>query len=97
MALRFPLYINDTQIGVFTAIRVKGSNHPDSINTYRILAYLREDPHRTQFEIEHRYGDPAWVLIRKALEVMTTTGTGAATTTNETTPSGTKPGAATEG
>lgn len=76
MSLNFVLRVNDTAIGAFEAVRVAGDNDPDSINTYDVLIdrlFTREQPfkptlQRYSFTIEHRYGDGAWGLVRKAIE-----------------------------
>lgn len=78
MALHFPLMINGHTIGHFTAVRKSGGMDPDDINTYEVEVqeyspgYDRMLP-GWQFpvkkiEVQHRYGDGAWALVRKAME-----------------------------
>lgn len=72
MALHFPLYVNETMIGYFYARRIDGDTEGDTINTYLMKIWTHrpadmEDTADIEFNMKHRYGDGAWVLIRKAL------------------------------
>ncbi|MFB7853793.1 hypothetical protein [Rhodococcus qingshengii] len=76
MALHFPLKINSETIGTFTAIRKSGGIDPDDVNVYEVPIETKsaEDPNlitQRAFNLDHRYGDGAWVLVRKALEQLT--------------------------
>ncbi|MCW2092832.1 UNVERIFIED_ORG: hypothetical protein M2328_006112 [Rhodococcus erythropolis] len=76
MALHFPLMINGHTIGHFAAVRKSGGMDPDDMNTYEVE--VRKHPlggavyapygETRSFSVEHRYGDGAWALVRKALE-----------------------------
>jgi hypothetical protein len=66
VALHFDLCINDVAIGYFEAVRVAGGTDPDDLNTYRIR--LRGDVGAWDGEVQHRYGDRAWELVRKVLQ-----------------------------
>lgn len=66
MALHFDLCINDAAIGYFEAVRIAGGANPDDLNTYRIA--LRGSVGRWDGEVQHRYGDGAWELVRKVLQ-----------------------------
>lgn len=66
MALHFDLCINDVAIGYFEAVRIAGGTAPDDLNTYRIA--LRGSVGRWDGEVQHRYGDGAWELVRKVLQ-----------------------------
>lgn len=72
MALHSLLKVNDQTIGSFYAQRLTGGDRPDDINTYKIEihkgAWADQDVH--EFEITHRYGDGAWLLVAKAIAVM---------------------------
>ncbi len=52
------LYVNGEQIGSESAIRVKGSTEPDSLNTYMLS---------DQSMIKHRYGDGAAKLAERMM------------------------------
>ncbi|MFE5790622.1 hypothetical protein ACIGKR_12125 [Rhodococcus qingshengii] len=73
MALHFSLKINTETIGMFTAVRKSGGTDPDDMNTYEVTVETRPlTAHHRQiavqsFTLEHRYGDGAWALVRKAL------------------------------
>ncbi|WP_280485417.1 hypothetical protein [Nocardia cyriacigeorgica] len=67
MALHFRLLINGLTIGNFYAVRVEGEAEADSINTYDVeIEGGMSD--RWRENVQHRYGDGAWELVRKALE-----------------------------
>lgn len=72
MSLHFSLEINNRRIGFFYAVRVNGSNNPDSINMYQV-EMRKSEPNEfnlglpVTFTIKHRYGDGAWVLIEKSM------------------------------
>lgn len=71
MALHFPLQVNGKHIGYFTAVRIEGDDQPDTVNTYEVEII---DPAGEVYtrcgEVEHRYGDGAWELIRKSIEAL---------------------------
>lgn len=67
MALHFPLMVNGETIGRFEAIRVSGGSNEDDVNLYAVEIHDGKNFHRLTIEIEHRYGDGAWVLLQKAL------------------------------
>lgn len=67
IALHFPLMINTTVIGYFYAQRIEGTTDPDSSGIYRIE--ITHNGRVWQSTVRHRYGDGAFVLVRKALAV----------------------------
>jgi len=68
MALWFVLNVNDMAIGALTMQRIEGGTDPDNINTYKVeLNYSPVPGDWERFEVQHRYGDGAWVLVHKAL------------------------------
>lgn len=67
MSLWFALKVNEHRIGVLTIQRVRGDSDPDSVNTYEVVASGATLPVRV-VEVEHRYGDGAWELVRTALD-----------------------------
>lgn len=70
MALHFPLKVNNETIGVFEAVRTAGGTRPDDINTYWVTIRTEEPMRTFEFAVDHRYGDGAWGLVRKALAVI---------------------------
>lgn len=69
MALHFVLKVNDYAIGSFVAQRTTDNGStPDAVNSYDITIDTPDWEHDDV--IEHRYGDGAWVLVRKALDSM---------------------------
>lgn len=66
MALWFPLYLNDLQIGTFYAQRTNGAGHPDSLGTYAVEIHAGEVFWRGQ--IRHRRRNGAFALVQKALD-----------------------------
>lgn len=54
------IYVNHEQIGCETAVRIKGSTDPDSINTYELGS--------NRAHIKHRYGDGAAALAEKMMK-----------------------------
>lgn len=66
MALWFPLMVGEIEIGSFTARRITGTIHPDSVGTYTVQVFTGDQCWRGQ--VRHRYGDGAWALLRVALE-----------------------------
>lgn len=69
MALWFPLKVNDKVIGQLSATRIDGESNSDSICTYRVEATDNTGLEIFRGQVRHRYGDGAWVLIRKALDI----------------------------
>ena len=53
------IYVNETHIGTETAVRIKGTTDPKSVNTYRLSDGTI---------IKHRYGDGAAKLAEKMMK-----------------------------
>lgn len=67
MALHFDLKVNGESIGSFYARRLNpGIPTPDSINSYEYSVVVNGET--VQGEVQHRFGDGAWSLVRKVLE-----------------------------
>lgn len=69
VALWTRLMVNSHPIGTIEIQRLAGGPKPDEDSVFSYRVRIRHDGHLTQHEIEHRYGDGALVLLRKALEV----------------------------
>lgn len=71
MALWFVLRVNDEVIGHFSATRIWGGTEPDDINVYSYEVVRNVVPVSEQKaysgQVQHRYGDGALELLRKAL------------------------------
>ncbi|MGB3771722.1 MAG: hypothetical protein WBA00_11325 [Rhodococcus sp. (in: high G+C Gram-positive bacteria)] len=71
MALHFALQVNGKSIGYFEAVRVAGTDHADSIGTYRVLIRKHPTPQNPAKDyrdiVEHRFGDGAWSLLSAAI------------------------------
>lgn len=68
MPIILPIYINDRLIKQYKIGRVFGDAHPDSINTYLVVADGSD--WNNGLEFEHRYGDGVEVCIQKAMETI---------------------------
>ena len=64
MALWFDLRANFQDVGRFVAQRIDGTTDPDSVGTYKVTIDGRA------VQVQHRYGDGAWELVRKALDAV---------------------------
>lgn len=68
MSLWFVLNVADKAVGFFDAQRIAGGADPDDVNTYKAKVELAAGE-RWSGEVQHRYGDGAWALVRHVLEV----------------------------
>lgn len=68
MALWCALYINNQMIGHACAQRIDGGDHPDDLNTYAATVATTLGGPRWDGEVEHRYGDGGWKLLRTVIE-----------------------------
>lgn len=59
MSLIVRIYVNNEQIGIESAWRVKGGTQPNDINTYKLGTNGEH--------IRHRYGDGAAALAEKMM------------------------------
>lgn len=67
MALHFELKVNGKPIGSFYARRLNpGIPRPSTINSYEYS--VEADGKTYEGEVQHRFGDGAWILVRKVLE-----------------------------
>lgn len=57
--LRVEIYVNSTHIGTETAVRIKGSTDPNSVNTYELGSNKKL--------IKHKYGNGAAKLAEKMM------------------------------
>lgn len=67
MSLWFVLNVADRPIGFFDAQRVSGGTDPDDVNTYKARVELAAGE-RWEGQVQHRFGDGAWALVRRVLE-----------------------------
>ena len=58
--LRVSIYVNSTFIAEEIAVRIKGTAHADSVNTYHLNSNGKK--------IKHRYGDGAAKLAQKMMK-----------------------------
>lgn len=73
MVLIFKCQMNHVVLFLISAKRTRGTDKPDSINTYRIsLTDYREISLGESVilgSVKHRYGDPAEVLMKKSFDL----------------------------
>lgn len=67
MALHFVLMVNNHAIGQFTAVRQSGNDDPRTRNLYEVT--VRDGDGLWQGHVTHIYGDGAWVLVRRTLQL----------------------------
>ena len=72
MALIVPIYVNETVIGSITCVRIAGGMNKDDVNEYKVEVVENAEKlyfaKHYNFNLDHRYGDGALILIRKVLE-----------------------------
>lgn len=62
------LKLNSRLLASYGAVRIEGTEDPDSINTYRVIRIFPDiQPTGDDVLIEHRYGDPVESLVQKTL------------------------------
>lgn len=73
MSLWFDLRLGYDNLGTVTMQRMEGGlevDDPDSVNRYQVELTRTTERGRLRCVVEHRYGDGAWVLVRKALQAL---------------------------
>jgi len=70
MALWFPLYVNNTEIGCLTVTRQVYLNTHAAGAADAVSPYSVELDGKNLGTVTHRYGDGAWALVRKAIELV---------------------------
>lgn len=70
MALWFDLMVNDAPIGrmIVTRITPLGEITADTTATYRVQ--VAKPDGMFHGDVQHRFGDGAWELVRKVIETM---------------------------
>ncbi|AMS02655.1 hypothetical protein BJD55_gp111 [Gordonia phage Yvonnetastic] len=63
-----PIYVNSRTIGQLYITRITNVDEvgdDDQVSTYQVELWTAEE--KATFNLDHRYGDGAWLLISKAL------------------------------